>query len=281
MKVLVVGATGVLGRNVVPRLLERGHDVRTVIRRPERAHFSQLLGAEPVAGDIFDLESLSSAARGCDVALHLATAIPKSPEQDWSVNDRIRREGTQNVLAASARTGLKRYIQQSIAFLYGDCGRIIVDESAPLQPAPIIQSAADMEEMVRASSLEWCILRGGSFYGKGTGQEERWREDARQGRLMLPGDGSDLISLVHVVDMARAVVMAAESASPGSIHNVVDDEPVSYKSLYTYIAAQIDAPAPQPGGRKAPRSLGCSNAKIKRDLSWQPVYPSYRSGLAE
>ena len=174
---------------------------------------------------------------------------------------------------------MKRYIQQSITLLYGDTGQAIVYESAPLRPSQLSQSAADMEDLVRASALEWCILRGGLFYGAGTGREDEWRQAARQGRLALPGDGRDLISLVHVVDMARAVVAATENAPLGSTYNIVDDEPVSYQRLFTYIAAQLDAAVPQAGGPRLLPSLGCSNAKAKQELAWQPAYPSYRSGL--
>lgn len=278
MNILVVGTTGVLGRNVVPRLVERGHTVKAIVRRREQAQFLHQAGAEPIVGDIFD--SLNDAARGCDVALHLATAIPKSGDQDWSLNDRIRREGTRNFIAAATNNGVKRYIQQSITLLYGDNGHAIVDESAPLQPTMVVQSAADMETMVRGSALEWCILRGGLFYGAGTGREDEWRQAARQGRLALPEDGGDLISLVHVVDMARAVVAATEKAPSGSVYNIVDDEPVSYKRLFAYIAAQLGTAAPPAGGPKFLPSLGCSNAKVKQELSWRPAYPSYRSGLA-
>ncbi|HKZ85310.1 MAG TPA: NAD(P)H-binding protein [Anaerolineae bacterium] len=280
MNILVIGATGVLGRNVAPRLIERGHAVRAVVRRREQAQFLQHTGAEPTVGDIFDRNSLDDAARGCDVALHLATAVPKSGVQDWSLNDRVRREGTRNFIAAATSHGVKRYIQQSITLLYGDNGQAIVNESAPTQPTPVSQSAADMEDIVRASALEWCILRGGLFYGAGTGRDDEWRQAAWQGRLMLPHDGSDLISLVHVVDMARAVVTATENAPSGSVYNIVDDEPVSYKRLFTHVAAQLNTAAPQAGGPKFLPSLGCSNAKIKQELSWQPSYPSYRSGLA-
>ena len=94
MHILVVGATGVLGKNVVPRLVERGHTVRAIVRRHEQARFLQQVGAEPTLGDIFDPDSLHAAARGCDAALHLATAIPKSGNQDWSLNDRIRHNWT-------------------------------------------------------------------------------------------------------------------------------------------------------------------------------------------
>ncbi|HKT39426.1 MAG TPA: NAD-dependent epimerase/dehydratase family protein, partial [Ktedonobacterales bacterium] len=168
--------------------------------------------------------------------------------------------------------------QQSITFLYGDGGDQVVSEERPLAPYPRIASAFEMEEAVRASSLEWVILRGGSFYGPGTGREDDWRREAEQGTLTLPGDGSGLISLIRVEDMARAVVLAAEAAPAGAIYNVVDDAPVSYRELYGYVAAQVMAPEPPTGGPSA-TSLGCSNAAIRRALGWEPAWPSYRSGL--
>ena len=280
MRILVVGATGVLGRQVVPRLVERGHAVRAVVRRVEQAPALEAAGAEVVQGDIMDRDSLTAAAAGCEAAMHIATAIPRGPGGDWSRNDRIRREGTANLLAAAAAQGVRRYFQQSIVMLYGDTGSSLVDESAPLQPRPVIQSAADMEELVHQSTSEWCILRGGLFYGAGAGLEDEWRQAAQRGELLLPGDGSDRISLIHVVDMARAVVTAVESAPASSIYNVVDDEPPTYAALYAYVAAQEGVAPPAAGGQRVRQSFACSNAKIKRELGWQPAYPTYRSGLA-
>ncbi|MFN8466584.1 MAG: NAD(P)-dependent oxidoreductase [Caldilineaceae bacterium] len=280
MRILVVGATGVLGRQVVPRLLERGHAVRAVVRRAEQGPALVTAGAEAVQGDILDRDSLMAAAAGCQAAIHIATAIPRGPGGDWSRNDRIRREGTANLLAAAVSNGVRRYVQQSIVMLYGDTGSAIVDESAPLQPRTVIQSAVDMETLVRQSALEWCILRGALFYGAGAGLEDEWRQAARRGELIIPGDGSDRISLIHVVDMARAVIAAVESAQRGSIYNVVDDEPPTYAGLYAYVAAQEGVAPPALGGPPTRQSFACSNAKIKRELGWQPAYPTYRSGLA-
>lgn len=280
MQILVVGSTGVLGRQVIPRLIERGHAVRAVVRRAEQSLAVEATGAEVVLGDILDPQSLAAAAAGCEAALHLATAIPIGLGGDWSRNDRIRREGTANLLAAAGAQGVHRYLQQSIVMLYGDTDGVLADESAPVRPGPVIQSAADMEERVRQSTLDWCILRGAMFYGAGAGLEEQWRQAARSSELLLPGDGSDRISLIHVVDMARAVVAAVESASAGSIYNVVDDEPPTYAALYTYVAAQEGVAPPAPGGQRTRDSFACSNEKIKRELGWQPAYPTYRSGLA-
>ncbi len=280
MRVLVAGATGVLGRQVVPRLIERGHEVRALVRREEQAERLRRMGLDAVLGDVLDRESLFRAAEGREAALHLATAIPRVGEaQDYSLNDRIRREGTANLLGACAAAGARRYVQQSITLLYGVvAGRD--DEDAPLQPGASAASAADMEALVRASPLEWCILRGGLFYGPNTGREEDWRRRAREGTLHAPSDAGQTISLVHVVDMARAVVAALEAAPAGSTYNLVDDEPVSYRALSDYIAAQIGAPKPSEGAPSTPPFPACSNGRIRRDLGWTPAYPSYRSGLA-
>ncbi len=279
MKILVVGATGVLGRNVIPRLVERGYHVRAIVRNQRQENFLRDMGVEPAQGDIFDKDSLHRAAAGCDLAIHIATAISTSSAQDWSVNDRVRREGTHNLLEAAKENGITRYIQQSITLLYGENGQRIVDESAPTQSTLITQSAADMEKLVCASSLDWCILRGGLFYGPGTGRETAWRESAWEGKLMLPGDGSDLVSLIHVIDMARAVVTAVERAAPKSLYNIVDDQPVSFERLFSYVADPLNVPMPQRGGPRVYPSLGCSNARAKKELGWQPAYPSYLSGL--
>lgn len=280
MRVLVVGATGVLGRHTIPRLIERGHTVRALIRRPEQAPPLAFWGAETALGDILDPATLAPALAGCDAALHLATAVPRPGQPaEWSRNDAIRREGTRHLLAAAERAGVRRYLQQSITFIYGSQGATIVSESTPLNAPARLASAVEMEEAVQASPLEWCILRGGALYGPGTGREDDWRQQARASRLALPGDGSALISLIHAADFARAIVLAAESAPRGSVYNVVDDMPVTYRELYGYIATQIGAPHPATGGHTVD-SLGCDNSRLKAALDWLPCYPSYRSGLA-
>jgi nucleoside-diphosphate-sugar epimerase len=280
MRIFVVGATGVLGRQTLPRLVERGHSVVAVARHAEDVARLRRLGFDAHRGDILDAESLREPLRGCDVALHLATAIPTGPGIGWDLNDRIRREGTRNLLAAAHEQGVRRYVQQSITLLYGDGGDQLVSEEHPLAPYPRIISAFEMEETVRASSLDWVILRGGSFYGPGTGREDAWYREAEAGTLTVPGDGSALLSLVRVEDMARAVVLAAEAAPAGAIYNVVDNAPVSYRELYNYVAARKMLPEPPAGGPPV-TSLGCSNAAIRRALGWEPAWPSYRSGLAQ
>ena len=279
MRIVVFGSTGVLGRQVIPRLLERGHQVRAVARRPEKATRWQHLGVETVRGDILDAATVDSAVRGCDVALHIATAIPHADgESDWDLNDRIRRDGTRNLLAACERAGCRRYIQQSIAFMCGDSGGAPADESRPLEGSSFLQSALDMEALVQASSLDWCMLRGGLFYGADTFEDD-WRKSAAQGTLMLPGDGMHRLSLVHQVDMARAVVLASESARPRTIYHVADDEPVSYRVLFGHIAALCGGPVPATGGEMFLPPCAASNKRIKAELGWMPAFATYRSGM--
>jgi nucleoside-diphosphate-sugar epimerase len=280
MTITIIGATGLLGRNLLPRLLERKHEVRAIVRKKEQAAYLERLGIRSFIGDILDAGTLSEPLNGSDCVIHAATAIPDDVARgDWTMNDRIRREGTHNLIEQSQRMNLRRYIQQSIIMLYGDCGTQIADESFPLQPSPYIQSAVDMEESVKKSGLDWCILRGGYFYGPLTGLERNWREGAKAGTLRMPSNSNALVSLIHVADMARAIVAAAENAPAHSIYNVVDDHPVSYRELLTYVSHLERGAQPAAGGTGVP-SLGCSNMRIKMELGWQPLFQSYRSGLA-
>jgi nucleoside-diphosphate-sugar epimerase len=237
------------------------------------------MGVEAVLGDILDSASLRAPVAGCDAAVHLATAIPKRGEpRDFTRTNLIRRDGTRNLLDAVTRGGVRRYVQQSITFLYGDRGPELADESTPIRPEAY-PAAAEMEQIVREAPLDWCILRGGWFYGPLAGQEAGWQEDVQNGALRIPGDGDALVSLIHETDMARAVVLATEQAPAGSVYNVVDDQPVTYRELYAYIAARAGIPTPATGGDLFLPPLGCRNGCLKSELPWTPAYPTYRSGL--
>lgn len=281
MKILVLGSTGVLGRNVIPRLMEKRIQVKAIVRTQLQLEYYNYIGIEAVLGDILNAGSIKSASEGCDAAMHLATVIPGgSGTLDWSMNDRVRREGTQNLISACRENGLRGYFQQSIIFLYGDCGDRLIDESFPLKPQRYIQSASDMEDMVKESGLEWRILRGGLFYGPGTGRDEDWLNRARARDLRIPGQGNNFFSLINAGDMASAFVCAVEKTEPGSIFNIVDDEPVRSKDLYTYISAITHSPAPLTEEGVNPPSYRVSNRHFKDKTGWRPAYPSFRSGLA-
>ncbi|HXQ52792.1 MAG TPA: NAD(P)-dependent oxidoreductase [Stellaceae bacterium] len=280
MRVAVIGATGVLGRHVVPRLVERGHEVRALVRTEAKASVLRRLGIDCVLGDILGRASLDAAVAGCAAALHLATSVPRpGAPRDYAANDRIRREGTAHLIAACRAAGVERYVQQSIAHLVAGTGDRLVDETAPMSAAGAASSAADMEAQVRASGLRWSILRGGAFYGPLTGRDEEWRGLARAGKLVLPGDGSGYISLIHEMDMADAVVLAAELAPPAALLAIVDDEPVTFRALYAHIAALEGGPEPRPGGSEGTGSFRVSNARARAALGWRPRFRSYRSGF--
>ena len=277
MQVAILGATGVLGRPVVGRLLERGHDVVAVVRDPAKLAAHPRLRA--VGGDILDTETLAAPIKGCDAVLHLATVIPRTGTQsDWSANDRVRSEGTRNLLAAARAHGRPRYIQQSVAMLLVGPRDVVADEDAPLRPSARLESARDMERAVLECDLPWVILRGGAFYGRGSDRMEYLTRLARDGRLAVPGDGGDYISLVHVEDMADAVVRAAESHLAAQVFNIVDDYPVTYRELYEFVASANAAAPPMSNGPPLLPSFRVSNESARRVLEWQPRFPDYRAG---
>jgi nucleoside-diphosphate-sugar epimerase len=280
MKVAVIGATGIVGRHVVARLREQGRDVRALVRSETDVEVLRRVGIEAVRGDLLDRQGLRQAVEGCSVAFHLATAAPRPGQApNWALNDRIRGEGTANLLEACRGVGVQRYVHQSLAFLVGGSSNM-VDEAAPLLPATkITASAIDAERLVAASGLNWVILRGGALYGAGTGREENWRALARLGELQFAGDGSDYISLIHVADLAECFVLAAERGLSGTIASVVDDQPTTYRELFAYIALLEGAAVPTGGGASKFPSFRVSNSRAREILGWQPFYCSYRSGL--
>jgi nucleoside-diphosphate-sugar epimerase len=280
MRIAVIGATGVLGRHLVPRLIERGHAVCAAARKEADLDWLKRIGAEAVRADIFDPVSLRAAVVNCDAAIHAATSIPTAAGRgDWAVNDRIRREGTANLIAACRAERVRRYVQQSVAMLHitGDARPQTEDD--PIGYTDRIRSAFDMEDLVRQAPLDWCILRGGAFYGPGTGRPEAWRGQARGGVLTLPGDGNGFISLIHVADMAAAMALVAERGQPKQVYIAADDQPATYRDLLGYVAAMEGVAPPAPGGPVLMPSFRVSNAKL-RSLGWSPGYPSFRAGLA-
>jgi nucleoside-diphosphate-sugar epimerase len=280
LAIAVVGANGVYGRHLVPRLVARGHRVRALIRRPDSAATLAQCGAEVRIADIFDLDSLKAAFAGCDAVINLATSVPRPGQPpDFALNDRIRREGTRWVIAACRDAGVERMVQQSIAMIHAGSGDSWIDESSPVRPTPVTQSAIDMEALVTASDRQWIILRGGLFYGPGTGREDDWFARAAQGTLKIPGDGAGFASLIHIADMADATVAAVERAVVRSTFLVVDDHPSSWRDLLTCAALMTGAAAPPSGGPVMLPSFRASNRHLREALDWAPRYPNLQTGL--
>lgn len=280
-RIAIVGATGVLGRPVVRRLLERGHKVRAIVRQPAQARLAPAPRLEVVPGDILAPATLDAGLHGCDTVLHLASAIPRAgADSDWSRNDRIRTDGTRHLLAAATSAGCARYLQQSVAMLHTGPPELPATESSPLQGEGVLASALEMEQLVQASDRDWIILRGGLFYGPGTDFSAETNRLASAGQLRLPGQGGHFVSLVHVDDMAEAVVLAAESALSRVALAIVDDSPVIWRELLAFVAARHGAAAPAPGGPFGLPGFRVGNGRARELLCWRPRYPDYRSGWA-
>lgn len=285
MNIAIVGASGVYGRHLTPRLVAKGHDVRAVVRRPEAAGVARGCGADVRLADIFDRDTLVAALEGCDVCVNLATSLPgPSGRGDFATNDRVRREGVPILIKACGEAGVGRLIQQSISWV-GAAGDTLADETNIFEAdgddigANAIRAAQEMEAVVRAANLDWLVLRGGLFYGPGTGNDDDWFARAADGRLRLPGDGSDFVTLVHIADMASATVAAIEAWPSRQTLIVADDMPARWKDVLGYVAAVAGAEAPQAGGRQGLPSFRMSNTLARNSLHWAPLFPDYRAGL--
>jgi nucleoside-diphosphate-sugar epimerase len=284
--VAVLGATGVYGRHLVPRLVAHGHRVVALARRPEAATAAASTGAEVRRADVFDADALRTALAGCDVGINLATSLPAPGKTtgDFGANDRVRREGTPIWVQACRDAGIGRIVQQSIAMVNA-AGDAEADEDTMLPAGDdvagqAIAAARAMEDTIRDSRLDWVILRGGLFYGPGTGFDDDWFARARAGRLRLPGDGSDWVSLVHIADMAAATVATLDRWPSRRPLIVSDDRPSRWREVLGHVAALAGGAPPEPGGRAGFPSFRVRNARARETLGWRPLYADFRSGVA-
>jgi 2-alkyl-3-oxoalkanoate reductase len=307
MKVFVAGASGAIGRPLVPGLVAAGHEVTGMTRREERVEAIRAAGARGVVCDVFDAAALRDAvtAAAPEVVVHALTAIPK--RIDWKADplaatNRVRTEGTRNLLTAARAAGARRFVAESVAFLYAQVGDWVKDEEAPLfRGAPgafgtAVEALLDLERQVGAADgLDGVVIRYGWFYGPGTGYaaDGEQAEEVRKRRLPIVGKGDGTFSFIHVEDAAGATVAAVDSEATGTF-NVVDDEPAPMREWVPAYAEALGAKPP----RRVPvwlaklladRALvanaiglrGASNAKAKRELGWQPHYASWRQGFRE
>jgi nucleoside-diphosphate-sugar epimerase len=308
MRVFVAGATGVIGRALLPQLLERGHAVVGMTRHPERAARLREMGVEPAVCDVYDIDGLQGALRTAapDVVVHELTALPaeidpRKVSVQLAENDRIRVEGTRNLLQAARQAGVERMVAQSIAFAYAPIGGPVKSEDDPLwldTPADLRRTpaaVASLEEQVTGTDgIDGIVLRYGYFYGPGSAYAPDGSVAAavRARRFPVGGGGDGVFSFVHVDDAAAATVAAVEHGTPG-IYNIVDDRPLPLCEWLPIYAAAIGAPPPRhvPGwlvrmlaGRYGhymmTRQRGASNERARRELGFVPRYPSLEAGLA-
>jgi nucleoside-diphosphate-sugar epimerase len=273
MKVLVIGSTGIAGRNIIPQLISAGHTITAMVRNKDDLEKYSKITNKSIIGDILDINSLDNAMKNCECVINLATAIP-----NWEETDKIRNEGTKNLVKIALKYNVK-IIQQSIIYLYGDQKENIVDENTQIQPFELIQSASNMEDTIINSGVEYIILRGGTFYGEGTRTEDNWYNLAKENKLLLSDNEFSYNSLINVNDYTNACTLAVNSKHSKTIYNVVDDYNVNDNELYDYINSTFDNGKTKNGGMRFLPSLRVLNEKIKKELNWKPIYNSYKITL--
>jgi nucleoside-diphosphate-sugar epimerase len=298
MKVFIAGASGVLGRRLVRQLLARGHSVVGQVRSAKAESAVREAGGEARHADLFDAESLARAAEGCDTVIHAATAIPtkqKTTPADWAMNDRIRRKGTRCLTEAAAKIGAKTYIQQSIVWVARPKDGSAFDEDSPVVPDPNYQSAIDAEVIAReagsAEGFTTAILRGGAFYDCDSAHTRMLTDALRKRAMPIIGRGDAEWAMIHTDDAVSAYVVVAEQPRDGVWH-VVDNELITVRALLETSAARLGAPRPRRvpvwlarwlAGERAvayfTHSTRTTNARLRRDFGWTPLYPTYRDGL--
>ncbi|MFW6695629.1 NAD-dependent epimerase/dehydratase family protein [Streptomyces sp. MAR4 CNX-425] len=315
MRILVIGATGALGSRLVPLLTAAGHTVVGTTTSEAKKERLRAAGAEPVVLDVLDAAAVHEAVGDTapDVLVHEATALSsgidvrardlRRLDNAFAGTNRLRTEGTDNLLAAATAAGTRRFVAQSFAgWPYArEGGRIKTEEDA-LDPSPpggaeqTLAAIRHLEDAVTsAPGIEGLVLRYGGFYGPGTslfpGGEQA--EMVRKRRLPVVGSGDGVMSLVHIDDAAEATAAAVERGAPG-IYNVTDDDPAAQREWVPRLAAAMGARPP----RRVPVWLarlaagpfvaevmtdgrGAANDKAKSQLGWRPAHPTWRDGFRQ
>jgi nucleoside-diphosphate-sugar epimerase len=312
MKVFVAGASGALGKQLVPMLVANGHEVVGMTRTDSKRELLHRLGARPVVADALDEAAVKHAVADAapDVIVHQLTAIPdeidlRHFDRDFAATNRLRVEGTDHLLAAGEATGVGRFVAQgNAAVFYERTGGPVKTEDDPFVRDPLpsmrqgLAALLHLESAVQSADwTEGIVLRYGWFYGPGTSialdPPGTMTEMLRKRKFPIVGRGTGVWSLIHIADAASATLAAVEGGSPGT-YNVVDDEPAPVADILEALAAAAGAKRPYrvprwvgrlaagaPAVEMMTELRGASNAKAKRELGWTLRYPSWRLGFAE
>ena len=308
MKVFVAGATGAIGKQLVPRLIAAGHDVHGLTRRESQKAMLDEVGAVPVVADALDPDQITDAVERAepDVIVHELTAIGtldlRHLDRGFALTNRLRTEGTDHLLAAGKAAGVRRFVAQGVAGYgaYARTGSTLKREDDPLDATPVRQmretraAIHHLEAAVLGARwTEGIVLRYGAFYGPGTtlapGGEQF--ELIRRRKFPLVGDGGGVWSFIHIADAADATVAAIEHGRRG-VYNVVDDDPAPVAEWLPALAQALGAKKPwhvprfvgrlfagEAGVVMMTELCGATNAKAKRELAWHPAHPSWRQGF--
>src|SRR5215470_13196541 len=307
MKILLAGATGAIGKRLLPMLVSAGHEVMATTQHADKMTSIQSTGAVPMVVDALRKDEVLAAVEKAqpEIIIHQLTAIPASIDlrhfdQGFAMTNRLRIEGTNHLLAAALAVGARRFIAQSYAGWYARTGDWIKTETDPLISSGIsdgrqtLDATVHVEEAVlKQKTLEGFVLRYGSFYGPGTSLAPgAWFfEGIRQRKVPIVGGGTGYWSFIHIDDAASATLAAINASTPG-LYNITDDEPAPVSLWLPYLAGVLGAKAP----RHVPQWLACfaigeygveamtqlrgsSNRKAKSLLPWKLKWPSWRQGF--
>lgn len=305
MRVLVAGATGAIGRQLVPRLVARGHDVTGMTHTASKQSMIEEQGASAAVADALDAEAVERvvAAAKPEVMVIELTALdedlnPRKMKRYLAKTNRLRTEGTDNLLAAASRHGVRRVVAQSFEpLIYARTGSWVKNEDDPVDTGPPEQIAAGVAAIrhlegavTGTDGIEGLALRYGGFFGEGTSIDvdpmTKQLELIKGRKFPVVGSGDAVWSFIHIADAAEATAIAVERGDPG-IYNVTDDSPAALKEWLPKVADALDAPPPRHIPRWVGRLLtgevgammmtelrGASNEKAKRELDWHPDHPS-------
>jgi nucleoside-diphosphate-sugar epimerase len=302
MRVFVAGATGAVGRHLVPELVAAGHSVVAATRTPAKSASLAALGAEPVVVDGLDAAAVGAAVATAapDAIIHQMTALAGSSDlkhfdSTFATTNQLRTAGTDNLLAAARAAGVRRFVVQSFAGWPGErSGGPVKTEDDPLDPHPPKQQRETLaairylERAAMEAPLESVVLRYGIFYGPGATDE--MGELVRKRRMPIVGGGGGIWSMIHLADAATAAVAALEHGA--GVYNIVDDDPAPVREILTTLAEVLGAKPPrhvpvwlarplagEVGISLLTRVRGASNAKAKRELNWTPRWSTWRDGF--
>jgi nucleoside-diphosphate-sugar epimerase len=308
VKVFVAGASGALGRPLVRELIERGHEVVAMTSSESKLPVLEDLGASAVVGDVFDAAAMVELVRSAEPegVVNIASKWSGNPARVSQVApaNAIRELGARNMVAAAVAAGARRYVNESMMFVYGygDHAHSSATENDPPARAgskglqrvidAIVAAEAAVAEQTERGTIEGACVRFGLFHGPHATSTRLMFDLVRKRRLPLVGSGETVRSWIELADAARAVVDVLERAPAGSVYNVVDDEPVAMRDYIGEIVRLTGAKPP----RRLPRwvvNLGASyiaaafgggplpisNAKLKDELGWSPHHPTYREAL--
>jgi nucleoside-diphosphate-sugar epimerase len=306
VRVFVAGASGAIGRPLIPKLIAAGHEVTGMTRSEQSAEAIRAAGAQAAICDALDAAAVEDAviAAAPEAIVSELTSLPEDYDLrkiDYEPTNRLRVEGGRNLISAGRKVGARRFVSQSFIGIYEPEGDWVKDEEAPTFLDPPGKFASGLEAMltsegeaVGAEGMEGLVLRYGQFYGPGTyfDRDGSIAQQVRARRFPQIGKGTGVFSFVHIDDAADATVAAIERGAPG-IYNVVDDDPAPLSEWLPVYAEALGAKRPMHvpafvarllGGKAAvvmgTQMRGASNAKAKRELGWQPAHPSWQQGFA-